>query len=189
MVLTWELINPKNFDFLCHPNAIYPGGFKWCILVDPSDVSWWIQAFWTQICGSPNFSDQHFLIQNLFWTKICFTQINLDQNLFRRNYFQPNISLTIFRSASSSRNRSSEKQEGKKFQIAITWSLLLLLPPSGGSRWWILTDPCDGSWWIHVIDPGGSMWWILVKVGNSLSDRRSMVVIKTAIDNRCFTEL
>ena len=30
---------------------------------------------------------------------------------------------------------------------------------------------------------------IQTKVGNSLFDRRAMVVIKTAIDNRCFTEL
>ena len=63
------------------------------------------------------------------------------------------VCTVIFRSASSSRNRSSEKKGRKKFQIAITWSSWLLLPP---------TDPHNGSWWIHVMDPGGSTWWILV---------------------------
>ena len=48
---------------------------------------------------------------------------------------------------------------------------------------------------VEVFNPGSKYQVISIrllvvtKVGNSLFDRRAMVVIKTAIDNRCFTEL
>ena len=56
----------------------------------------------------------------------------------------------FFRSASSSRNRSSEK-----FQEKVSNSNNLISLDIPFTQGWI-----HGSWWIHVMDPGGSKWYI-----------------------------